>query len=223
MARPSPVKGSAITVTSLSDWSFGVDARHERRQLTGGGELVQMTAMHYLANLGYAPVDWLQLVASAGAARPDLDEEEGEFGLSLGLGLRASLLEFALDQSPELGRKQAVRLETDVFYRSADSHLGPEDFEWQELFVAPLIVYERLSRAATDWLPYEPAGATLRAGPVYSGLQADLATTGYAENRNFGLLLGTDLLMPGDVVFSGTLYGMSSDDLTFELGLNYFF
>lgn len=224
IGRTTPVKASLADVAELGDWSFGLSLLDQRRELLGpNDEISRLKARSLTANCGYTPTDWLQVRGAVGEVDPDFAGLDGEYGLTWMAGVRAGLLDFVLDESPVVGRKQIARLQAELLYRRSSSHVDSDELVCQEFIVSPYVVYEVQSRAATDWHPYRPQGAAIRVGLLYSSLKADLEGTDYEENRNFGFVLGANIQLGSDVVVDGSVYAMESQDRSFELGLGYNF
>ena len=89
--------------------------------------------------------------------------------------------------------------------------------------MSPYVNYVHNLQGPDRWSPYQPKAVALRTGLLFSTIDGDVAGQGIKENRDFGLLVGTDFQFDSGWVFNITGYAFSADELCVEAGLGYHF
>lgn len=212
-----------ITPTDPSGFQVGARLAIFSREFKAADEILEVDAYRTVAELGYSIIPGLQIAGQVGWTSADTQEDEGETGPVWSLLGRANLFEIIMDSSAETGRRQWLGLELEGGYRHSTSNQASSDFDWGEVFVAPMLYYRVNRRGDALRATDRKTGLGVRGGILFNGIDGDLGGVSVEENRNFGFLLGADVRWRGGWhgQVRGEIYG--SGDNTMEAGLAYYF
>jgi hypothetical protein len=218
------VRGSLVTVTNLTGWTLELVGVGQDRELkTMDGERLQFESLRRSVRAGYSPLPWLQLQLGLGMAKPQSDGVHGEDGFDYSGRARVSFVDYVLESSVIYGTTHSVSLQSELSYSHADAQLSDMDFEWSEFSLAPYAQYKVDYRDAKNWNHFDPRSTDLKAGLLFSAVDASWGGEDLNESRDFGWMAGGDVHLGSDVVFGLAAYVMHSDEVTTELSLGYRF
>ena len=214
-----------IRLNTPPGWSVGVRYQVDRRAFVSEGTPLDFDFTHAVAQMGYSALPYLHCQVEAGSSKAELVEggEEGERGFEWSARATINLLEHVIEDSPVVGKKQVASFAVEGRITSSESNFGDSDFSWYELAVTPTISYVINRLGDPIWHPYEPTGLAVRGGLTFASVDGDYGAADIEADRDFGVLIGTDIRSNSGWLFSleGTFYG--SNDHTFGLGLGYYF
>jgi len=216
---------SLITLDTPSGWSVGFRGQMGAREFKAGDDVWSMETIHAVGRLGYSFLPFLHGLAELGwcrVERTDDDPEKGESGLEWAVGLKANLIEHVISRSPVLGKQKVAGLGIDVGYRHCESNFD-EDFDWSDFTVAPCISYTVERKGDIIWHPYEPTGGRISAGLIFSQVDGDYGNENLEGNRNFGFLVGADMLSTSGWVAQMRVISYGAGDGGVSLGVMYHF
>ncbi len=193
------------------------------REFKFADDLLKVDLTHVLARAGGNPLPFLNCWGEAGWVRAEMDPDEtGEGGLEWALGADAKLVEWVLDASPVIDRKETFALELGASYRSLESNFEDNDLSWGEVRVGPSINYVRRHTGEVRRY-YEPLAVAARLGLAYVNADGEYGAEDLSENRDFALTLGFDLLGGSGWVTRFGVAFLGADEREFTLGAFYNF
>jgi hypothetical protein len=213
------LNGSVLEFRPPQNVSVGMEACVQRREVVSGGAVDKVSAWHFDAVAGCQPASWLTLAAGVGAAEARFADVDGELGLDWLVRSEIGLLEYAIDESPERGRKETVRFSLGVSYRDSESNAPEGNSDWREVQAVPQIAYAVDLRTPGDPAPLDTPAAAIRAGLIFSAMDGSMLGRGIDENRDFGLLLGFDVLLASNWALNCNAYGFDTHEVSVALGL----
>jgi len=183
-----------IRLSKPTGWTAGIRGQQESRKFRTGGELLETDISRVVGRLGYSFSPSVQGILELGWLRAEQKHQKGEGGLDIGLGLNTYLLEYVINESPVVGKKQMVGVEIELLLTHAGSNFAEQEFDWTEFTASPCITYAANRKGDLLFHPYQPIGIGARAGLVYAAVDGDYGSNSARENRDFGFVVGCDFL-----------------------------
>ncbi len=186
---------SFLTSRGDTGWSVGISTGFDKREILVGGELDSLDANHFVAQLDYAVLPFAALVFQGGYSRADgLLDGDGERGVEWGVGVDFNVLEYVFDDSPVFGDLSRIGFQVKARFRSMQSNFEDSDFDWTETSIVPLVYYAVSYDRQIELHKYNPDRAAIKGGLVFNSIDGELGDSDLEENRDFGMMLGMDLM-----------------------------
>ncbi len=215
--------GALVESTVGQGWTAGVRLDMARREFLSEGDILDVDVLRRTAQFGVSLIAPIHVFVEAGWSEAELPQNEGEGGFTWACGVDLAIWEHILQRSPVLGKTRTLGLSLTVAHESTESNLRDDDFSWQETRVTPTLRYTASRIQSNNWLPYRPAQTSVFGGVSYSNLKGDLGDAEFEGNRDFGFVIGTDLMFLDSwiVGISGTFFG--DNDRTVGAGVRWNF
>lgn len=211
------------TVEQESGWQAGIRLQIGRREWSIDEESVGMDIRKVAVRGGVRLAGIAQIWGEVGGSEMEALDEQGDGGLLWGVGGALSVFEYVIRQSPVSGRQETLNVDVEGSYHEAKSSFNEGDFKWKDTRVATLFAYRIDRRSDLIWRPYEPTGYALRAGPMYRWSRGKFVNENLKEEKDFGVLLGVDVLISSGWIGRVELEQMGSSDREWSFGVLRFF
>jgi hypothetical protein len=201
--------GALIESSVGQGWTAGARLDLARREFVSQGDILDVDVLRTTAQFGISLVPPVHAFVEAGWSKAELPQNEGEGGFSWTYGVDVALWQHVLQRSPVLGNTRTLGLNITAARQSTESNLRDADFSWEETRITPTVRYTVNRMQGDDWLPYGPAFTSVFGGLCYSDLKGDLGESEFEGNRDFGFVIGADMMIFDSWIFgiSGTFFG----------------
>lgn len=215
--------GALVESTVGQGWTAGLRLDLARREFLSEGDILDVDVLRRTAQFGVCLVAPIHVFVEAGWSQAELPQNEGEGGFTWAYGVDVAIWEHVLQRSPVLGKTRTLGLSLTVARQLTESNLRDDEFSWEETRVTPTVRYTANAIQGNNLLPYRPAQTSVFGGVSYSDLKGDLGDVAFEGNRDFGFVIGADLMFLDSwiVGISGTFFG--ENDRTVGAGVRWNF
>ncbi len=218
------VTDGALVESSVGQgWTAGARLDLARREFVSEGAILDVDVLRTTAQFGLCLIAPVHAFIEAGWSKAELPQNEGEGGFSWAYGVDVAIWEHILQRSPVFGKTRTLGLSLTASRQSTESNLRDAELSWEETRITPKVRYTASKMQGDNWLPYRPAQTSVFGGISYSDLKGDLGDAEFEGNRDFGLVIGADLMFMDSCIveISGTFFG--DNDRTVGAGVRWNF
>lgn len=201
--------GALIESRIGQGWTAGARIDLARREFISEGDILDVDVLRTTAQFGLTLIRPVHFFVDAGWSKAELPQNEGEGGFSWTYGVDVAIWQHILQQSPVLGKTRTLGLSLKAERQSTESNLRDADFSWDETRITPTVRYTASQIHGNSWLPYGPAYTSFFGGVCYSDVEGDFGEVEFEGNRDFGFVIGADMMFFDSWIMgiSGTFYG----------------
>ena len=229
---PGGMGDDFLAVGNADRFSVGVNYENIRRYVAPDiGEDFRLDATSLSLFLGYDVMKWLTVFGTLGQSENSSDfvlgqSDDRQFKWSIGANV--NLYKWYINE-PEVMAGDRVTVRLFAEFASYEADTGAGNMDWDDVFVALPIAYERFERNDRIDNDSELFRISIYAGPAVSIINGSLDTgkgdTGFEAKEDFGVVVGLDVYFTHSISVGGqaVFFDITEDDMSARGSFRYHF
>jgi hypothetical protein len=229
---PGSIGDDFLAVGSADRFSVGINYENIRRYVDPDiGENFRLDATSVSMFVGYDVINWLTVFGTLGQSENNTDfilgkSDDRQFKWSI--GANANLYKWYIKQ-PKVMTGDRITVRAFAEFASYEADTGTGNMDWNDIFIALPIAYERFERNSRVEDDSELFRISIYAGPAISIVNGSLDTgsgnTDFDAKEVFGLVAGIDIYFTSSISIGGqaSFFDIANDDISARASLRYHF